>query len=124
MPSSFELGVEYNAQHDAYIVYPCCNITSEEDCKVWLDAYIRLFAPLRKRIDCVIILSMFSVAPEIVDVWAKYRVRLYREIIRFSVRVETDTSMLATSSRQLATGIATDIPTALSQLVELRAIED
>ena len=115
--SAIQIRAEYDASHDVYIVYPCCKIATEADCLAWYHAYKEVFANVTERIDCIVSLDMFSVEPGIAACWQGYRERLYTELVRYAVRMHSDTSVTLLSAgphkRQRNTSqVARDIPEA------------
>ena len=77
---------EYQAQNDIYVIYPCCALITEDDCRAWFETYDAFFRPLGRRVDCILVLDMFSVGPGVSQVWQQYRARIHASYTRHTVR--------------------------------------
>lgn len=119
------IGLELDRQHDVYIAYPCCHIATEDDCRRWFEAYLRVFEPLKRRVDIVFVLDMFSVDPSIAEVWGGYRAELHERFIRHTVRVSSQglsaVVFESRSQRHVLQKKSADIDSAIATILSMRA---
>ena len=85
----FHMRLERNDTHDCYILYPCGHIETQADVQCFIDEYVRLFEPLGRKVDIVIVLDMFSVAPAAAESWSLARKAMVERFTNISVRVSS-----------------------------------
>jgi hypothetical protein len=110
-----EIRFEYDAEHDLVIATPFWTIVTEEDCRLWHRQWVSYLEPHGRKLDCIMVLDEFRVAPEIAPVWGRYRAEINRKYIRFSFRVHSD---LRVRTFILTSGIRYDAASAEAASVE------
>jgi hypothetical protein len=110
-----EIRFEHDQEHDVVIATPRWTIATEEDCRLWQKQWVDYLQPHGRKLDCIMVLDEFHVAPEIAAVWGKYRAEINKRYIRFSFRVHSD---LRVRTFTLTSGIRYDAATAEAISVE------
>jgi hypothetical protein len=110
-----QIHFQHDAEHDVVIATPDWNIVTEADCRVWHQQWVDYLEPRGRKLDCIMVLDDFHVAPEIADVWGRYRAEINRKYIRFSFRVHSD---LRVRTFTLTSGIRYDAATSEAVSVE------
>jgi hypothetical protein len=88
-----QIQFQHDAEHDVVIATPVWSIVTEEDCRAWHKQWVDYLEPQGRKLDCIMVLDDFRVAPEIAAVWGKYRAEINRKYIRFSFRVHSNLSV-------------------------------
>ena len=70
------------------IATPRWRIETKDDCEAWYAEWMRALEPVKAKVDCVLMLQEFDVAPKIASIRGEYRPRLTREKFRNSSRVK------------------------------------
>ncbi len=89
MDQRFHMRLERNDTHDCYILYPCGHIETHADIQSFIDEYVRLFEPLGRKVDIIIVLDMFSVATAAAEAWSLARKAMVERFTNISVRVSS-----------------------------------
>ena len=80
----------YEPDDDVIIATPEWTIETEQECEEWRREWVDYLEPYGRKMDCVMVLDNFHVAPEIASVWGKHRADINRRFIRFSFRVNAE----------------------------------
>jgi len=72
------------------IAKPKWNVETTEDCEIWYQQWQDYLIKFDEKIDIVVDLNEFKVAPKIAEVWGEYRAKLNNNFFRFSYRVNPD----------------------------------
>ena len=125
MSSPFHMRLERNDDFDCYILYPCGHIATAEDIQCFTAEYVRLFGPLGRRVDVVIVLDMFTVAPGALETWSLARRDMVERYTNISVRASSGGNLGFFLKKNEATNsayndYADDIPSAIERLQQKR----
>ena len=81
---------EHDRINDIIIAKPKWNIESKEECEIWYQQWADYLSKFGKKIDIVVVLSEFKIAPQFADAWGEYRAKLNNTFFRFSYRVNPE----------------------------------
>jgi hypothetical protein len=129
MGSAFHMCLERSEENDCYILYPCGHIATDSDVQNFEAEYNRVFAPLARKVDIVIVLDMFSVDPSILETWSHARKRMVEQYTNISVRVSSGGNLAFFLKKNAAKNSAyhdyeDDIVSAIRLLQEKRAKQE
>lgn len=114
---------EWIATKDIHVVQPVGVVRTEDHCRQWLRAFEERFRRSPERVDVVLVLDMFSTAPELLATWKTYRDAALR-YVRYCIRVDAGTDAFAISKRPTVPGELTrgarTIPDAIDIILALR----
>jgi hypothetical protein len=80
----------YDTENDVVTARPVWTITTEEDCQLWHRQWSEYLAAFGRKMDCIIVLDDFHVAPEIAATWGVHRAEITTDHLRFHCRVHAD----------------------------------
>jgi hypothetical protein len=123
MPGTIDF--QYDSERDIVVATPHWKIASENDLPPWLAQYHAYLKSFGRKMDLVVVLDDFEVAPSIGAKWGEYRARLHKEHLRFSVRVHSkrDVKLFVNTSGvrfNIATEEAASIEDAKAAILEMR----
>ena len=81
---------EHDRINDIIIAKPKWNIESKEECEIWYQQWADYLSKFGKKIDIVVVLNEFKIAPQFADAWGEYRAKLNNTFFRFSYRVNPE----------------------------------
>lgn len=80
----------YDGANDIVVAVPHWNIETAADVAEWFAQYEAYMSRFRRRMDLVVLLDDFQIAPAIGVVWGEARGRLHQRFTRFSYRVHAN----------------------------------
>lgn len=115
----------YDDANDVVVATPRWRIETPADAD-WLDAYARYLKRFNRRMDIVVVLDDFDIAPAVAAVWGEYRAKLHQTYTRHSMRVKASSRVrlyVNTSGARfdVPTGEAASVPDAIAAILALRA---
>jgi hypothetical protein len=81
---------QYDEEHDIVIATPHWKVETEADLVEWYDQYARYFRRFDRKMDVILVLDDFTIAPGIGALWGECRARVHKAFIRLSYRVHSD----------------------------------
>jgi len=84
------INFNHDKVNDIVIAQPKWIIESKEDCEIWYQQWADYLSKFGKKIDIVVDLKEFKVAPQIAEGWGEYRAKLNNSFFRFSYRVSPE----------------------------------
>lgn len=121
---------QFDRAHRIVIARPRWTITTEADCARWYHEYESYFSGLGKGpFDVIFVLDEFTVAPDVLSTWGKYRAEMVSKFTRHSFRVNASRRVITASYTSAAlynaaSDEAPDIESATAGILAARDAED
>jgi hypothetical protein len=80
----------YDIANDVVIAVPRWKIETPEDVLEWFRQYEAYMTTFRRKMDMIVVLDHFEIAPAIGVLWGEYRGRLHQSFTRYSYRVHSN----------------------------------
>lgn len=128
MAAKFTISFEHDTVNDIYVFYPCGHLATEADCDAWLATFDEILGGLKRRIDGIFVIEMFTLDEGLLDTFAKYRHLLHGRYTRHSVRVGTSGSSHRAMNSKVGLALDTprdtapDVATATAMILEARKV--
>lgn len=115
----------YHAPNDVVVATPHWRLETTADAAEWLETYARYLKRFDRRMDLIIVLDDFDIAPAIATAWGEYRAKLHQNLTRHSIRVHASNRVrlfVNTSGARfdVATGEAATVEDAILAIKTLR----
>ena len=88
-----KIDFRHDTGNDVVIAIPHWKIETEDDVHLWFEQYQSYFKRFGRKMDFIVVLDDFAVAPAIGARWGEYRARVLKEFTRFSFRVHSNTKV-------------------------------
>jgi hypothetical protein len=114
-----KIDFRYDATNDIVIAVPHWNIQTAADVVDWYGQYEVYMSRFRRKMDFVVILDDFHIAPAIGVVWGEARGRLHQRFTRFSYRVHANSRVkLFVNTSGVRYNVATQEAATLEDAIE------
>lgn len=116
----------HDSENDVVVATPHWHIQTPADAAAWVDAYTRYFKRFNRKMDLIVVLDDFEIAPAVAAIWGEYRAKLHQTLTRPSIRVGASSRVrlyVNTSGVRfdVATGEAASVEDAIQAIRTLRA---
>ncbi len=78
---------KHDAFHDIVIATPHWNVETEQDLFEWYQTYVNYMKRFSRKMDSVIVVDDFKVAPNLGSKWGEYRAKIHHQYLRYNFRV-------------------------------------
>jgi hypothetical protein len=91
----------YDRDNDVVVAVPQWKIETFEDVLEWFRQYEAYMTPFRRKMDMIVVLDDFEIAPSVGVLWGEYRGRVHQQFTRHSYRVHSNNrvKLLVNASR-------------------------
>jgi hypothetical protein len=81
---------KYLQADDVILAEPHWNIETEEDLETWYQQYVTYMKKFGRKMDFIVVLDDFNIAPAVGSKWGEYRAKIHKEYIRYNYRVHAN----------------------------------
>ena len=119
------INFQYDREHDIIVATPHWNIATENDVITWFGQYASYLKAFSRKMDMVVVLDDFEVAPAVGAKWGEYRAKVHKEYLRFNFRVHLNRNVklfVNTSGVRfnVSTQEAASVDDAIAAILEMR----